>query len=382
LRRINLRTLGLVAVAVAVAAATGCQSGTTGSTQAECGGKIAIFGAFTGGNAGLVLPSLNGAKLAVKQHNAANPNCKVTMVEFDTEGSGDKAAPVANQVAQDQSFSAVIGGHFSGESKATMPIYQAAGLVMVAPSATATELTALGNTSFHRVVANDEVQGAAVGVYFKSVLKSQKVYVVDDATTYGKGVADKVKGELGSAVVGSDKVAEKQTEFAATVAKVKQAGADAIFYSGYTNEAAPFLKQLRGGGVTAKFVGPDGVYDPALVSGAGAAAAEGAIITCPCIPGDKAKGSFAPDFQAEYGQAPGTYAAEGFDSANVLLSGFKAGKKTRKELLDWVNAYDADGVTKHIKFDDKGDVPVANVVIWAYEVKGGQIVPQQEIPKA
>ena len=38
----------------------------------DCGGKIAIFGAFTGPNAGLVLPSLNGAKLAVKQYNAAN----------------------------------------------------------------------------------------------------------------------------------------------------------------------------------------------------------------------------------------------------------------------------------------------------------------------
>ena len=42
----------------------------------DCGGKIAIFGAFTGPNAGLVLPSLNGAKLAVKQYNAANATAR------------------------------------------------------------------------------------------------------------------------------------------------------------------------------------------------------------------------------------------------------------------------------------------------------------------
>src|SRR4029450_8145954 len=122
-------------------AAAGCQDtggGGDDNQAADCGGKIAIFGAFTGANAGLVIPSLNGAKLAVKQHNAANPDCQVTMQEFDTQGTPEQATPIANQVAQDQSFTSVIGGHFSGESKATMPIYEAAGLVMVGPWGTAT----------------------------------------------------------------------------------------------------------------------------------------------------------------------------------------------------------------------------------------------------
>ena len=48
-------------------------------------------------------------------------------------------------------------------------------------------------------------------------------------------------------------------------------------------------------------------------------------------------------------------------------------------MLDFVNAYDKQGVSKHIKFDDKGDVDRIKVVIWAYEIKGGQIEPQQEI---
>ena len=154
-----------------------------------------------------------------------------------------QATPVANQVAQDQSFLAVIGGHFSGESKATMPIYEAAGLVMVSPSATNPELTAVGNKAFHRVVGNDSTQGAAAVVYFKTVLKAQKVFVVDDGSTYGKGIADEVKKGLGAVVVASDKVQEKQINFDATISKIKAAGADAIAYGGYTNEAAPFLKQ-------------------------------------------------------------------------------------------------------------------------------------------
>ena len=92
--------MGLSAALLGMAA---CQDAGGGDADkaASCGGKIAIFGAFTGPNAGLVLPSLNGAKLAFKQFNAANPDCKATLQEFDTQGNAEQATPIANQVAQD-----------------------------------------------------------------------------------------------------------------------------------------------------------------------------------------------------------------------------------------------------------------------------------------
>jgi branched-chain amino acid transport system substrate-binding protein len=366
-------------------AMAGCQkSGTTDNSQAgKCGGKIAIFGAFSGGNAGIVTPSRDGAKLAVEKFNAANPNCKVTMVEFDTEGDPAKATPIAAQVAADQSFVAVIGGHFSGESRATMKTYEGGGLVMVSPSATATDLTTTGNKSFHRVVGNDDSQGPAIANYISKVWKSQKVFVVDDGSAYGAALANTVKSKLGTAVVNSDKVQEKQADFAATIAKVKQSQADVVFHGGYVREAAPLLKQLRQQGFTGKFIGGDGLYDAEFAKAAGNAESEGAIISCPCIPSNKAKGSFdfAAEFKAKYSLDPGPYAAEGYDAATVLLDGFKAGKTTRKELLDWVDAYNKALLTKTVKFDDKGEVDAANVVIWAYKVSGGQVVADQEIPK-
>jgi len=384
-RRTHLRALGGVVIIAALAVTAACQkSGNSGggTTAAKCGGKIGIFGAFTGGDSGLVLPSRDGAKLAVKKFNAANPNCKVTMEEFDTQGDPTVATPIANRIAADTSFLGVIGGHFSGESRATAPTFQSASIAMVAPSATATDLTTKGWSVFHRVVANDSVQGPAGGRYIKEILKAQKVVVVDDGTAYGAPLADAVNGVLGSLVVGRDKVQPKQTNFATTVQKIKDLKADAVFYGGYTNEASPFLKQLRDGGVTAKFVGGDGINDANFPPGAGASESEGAIITCPCLPSDKAKGTFPADFKAEYGSDPGTYAAEGFDSATIFLDAFKAGKTTRKDILDFVTAYDKDGATKHIKFDSHGDVDASVTVIWAFKVQGGKIVADQVIPKS
>lgn len=379
MRRRYVRALGTAALAAAMVAAAGCQDtgGGDGAASGDCGGKIAIFGAFTGDNAGLVLPSLNGAKLAVKQHNEKNPDCKVTMQEFDTQGDPAVATPFANQIAGDNSFLGVIGGHFSGETDATMPIYQAAGMVMVSPSATRIDLTQKGNTSFYRVVGNDGTQAGAVATYLKAQ-NAQKVFVVDDGSAYGAGITAELGKNLGPLLVSTDKIQEKQSQFDATISKIKTAGADYVFYGGYTREAAPLVRQMRSAGVQAKFVGPDGLYDPAFPEGAGGGA-DGAIITCPCLPADKAGGTFSADYQKEYGQAPGSYGAEGFDGAQVFLDAFKDGKKSRADILAYVKAYDKQGVSKYIKFDDKGDVDPSKVVIWAYEIKGTQITPLTEL---
>ncbi|MGS2615204.1 branched-chain amino acid ABC transporter substrate-binding protein [Micromonospora sp. LZ34] len=379
MRRSYVRALGTAALAATLVAAAGCQDsgGEGGTASGDCGGKIAIFGAFTGDNAGLVIPSLNGAKLAVKQHNEKNADCKVTMQEFDTQGDPAVATPFANQIAGDNSFLGVIGGHFSGESDATMPIYQAAGLAMVAPSATRTDLTQKGNTSFFRVVGHDGTQAAAVAVYMKSQ-NAQKVFAIDDGSAYGAGITAELGKALGPTLVATDKIQERQSQFDATISKIKAAQADFVFYGGYTREAAPLVRQMRAAGVQAKFVGPDGLYDPAFPQGA-SGGAEGSIITCPCLPADKAGGTFSADYQKEYGQAPGSYGAEGFDAAQIYLDAFKDGKKSRADILAYVKAYDKQGVSKYIKFDAKGDVDPTKVVIWAYQIKGTAIEPLQEL---
>ena len=139
------------------------------------------------------------------------------------------------------------------------------------------------------------------------------------------------------------------------------------------------LKQLRDGGINAPFVGGDGLYGADFAKAAGDAG-EGAIITCPCVPTDQAEGTFAADFEAEYGAAPGAYAAEGYDAMNDLPGRVKDGNThPRGHARTFVDGYDGQGLTKELKFDDNGDVALDNVVIWAYKVEGGALVPDQEI---
>ena len=216
------------------------------------------------------------------------------------------------------------------------------------------------------------------------MIKADRVYVIDDQSAYGAGLADEVKKVLGSSVVGSDKVQGegKQTEFSGVVTKVKAANVKAIFYGGYYQEAGLIRKQLTAAGVTAPLVAGDGVNDGAYITSAGAAAAEGTILTCPCAPSTEARGTFIADYKALNGTDPGTYSDTAYDAASILLAGIKAGKTTRPGLLEFVKGYSGEGVAASYKFVEGGELDPAQVKVWAFKVQGGKVVPDQEIPKS
>ena len=379
MRRINLRAASLAAAAVGlIVAAAGCQAGGGEDTaEAYCGKKIGFFGALSGENAAIVIPSRDGAKLAFKQYNDANPDCQLTLEEYDTQGDPDQAATFAQTVVGNPDFLGVIGGAFSGETNGTMPVYQGGGVPMISPSATRLDLSGRdGITVFHRVVGHDGTQSAAIAKYLRDE-GATKVFVIDDGSAYGAGLTAELIKKLdeGDKVpYATDKVQEQQTIFDATITKIQAEAPDFIFYGGYPREAAPLFRQIRGAGITAQLLGADGLYDPALAANT-EGAAEGAIITCPCLPADEAAGTFAEDFEEEYGEAAGSYGAEGYDAAKVFIDVITGGASTREEVLAGIKAYDKAGASKHIKFDAGGDVDPSVVVIWSYRVEGEGLVP-------
>ena len=365
---------------VAAALALSACGGTTSSGDKSAGGKacdlkIGFFGALTGDAANLGINIKNGAELAVNQYNEKNADCKVTLVTFDSQGDPSIAPGLAQKAVTDKKLVGIVGPAFSGESKAADPIFEKAGLNLISASATNPTLSENGWKTFHRILGNDATQGPAAAKYMKDILKVDKAFVIDDSSEYGKGLADIVRKDLGSMVVGSDAIQQKQTDFSGTVTKVTASKAPAVFFGGYYAEAALLVKQLRAAGYTGTFVAADGVKDDGFIKAAGAAA-EGAIVTCPCLPPDQAP-EFATAFKKAYNSDPATYSAEAYDAANVFLAAIAAGKSASKDMTAFIGSYDQKGVTKQVKFDDKGEP--ANVSVWAYKVTGGKIVPDQEV---
>ena len=344
-----------------------------GDGKATCpsGLTIGYVGAETGPNAQLGINIYNGIQLAINQHNEANKGCQVGFKKFDTEGDPNKATGPVTQAVNEADIVGVVGLPFSGESKATGNIFEQQGLVHITPSATNPDLTKNGWTTFFRGLGNDAVQGPAAAKFLTGKLEAKKVYLVQDDSDYGIGLATTTSKALGDALVGTDKVTTGQKDFSAVVSKIINAKPDAVYYSGYYAEGAPFDQQLVAKGFEGTFVGPDGVKDDQFIKLAGDASSN-AYFTCPCIPGE-----LIPDFEKAYktlaSAEPGTYSIEGYDAATVLLSGIDQGKTTRADLKDFVKSYDKDGLSKHYKWDSTGELQAPTV--YGYKVEGGKIVP-------
>ncbi len=379
--RLN-KVVGIGAVALTLGLSlTACgttedgDGGSSSNGDAACDLKLAFFGPETGPAAGLGKPIIQGAQLAVDQYNA-DAECEVEFVKFDSQGSPDEAPSLATEVAGDEKIIGVVGPAFSGESAAAGPIFAEGGVPTVSPSATNPTLSENGWDTFHRALGNDATQGPAAAKYIQDTIKSESTFVIDDASEYGAGLAGIVKDTLGDTVVGNDTIQVGDTDFSATVTKVTDSKADTVFFGGYYAEATILVGQLRKGGFDGTFVVADGVKDPAYLDAK--AAAEGTIITCPCIPDtDPAVADFASQYEEEFGEAPGTYAAEAYDAASIFLAGIGEGIDTREDMLAFVNEYDEKGITKQLKFDESGEP--ADVHVYAYTVKDGAIVPEGEI---
>ena len=327
--------------------------------------SIAMAGALTGADAALGINIKNGVQLAVDKHNAANPGCQVQLKTFDTEGDPQKATQVAPQIVDDASVLGLVGPAFSGETKATGGIFNQAGLVAATASATNITLSGEGWTTFFRGLANDGVQGPAVANYIKNTLGAKKVCVIDDGTDYGRGVAGSLRSTLGPVGSGDceSSVKKGDKDFAATMTQIKAQAPDAVFYSGYYAESAPFVQQLRDAGINTTFVSGDGSKDPEFVKQAGAASKD-SLLSCPCGPASK---EFTEEYTKKFGEAPGTYSTEGFDVATVLLKGIDSGAHTRPALLDYVRNYDGQGIARKYHWGANGEL--TSTLIWMYKVQ-------------
>ena len=375
------RLIALLSLVLMVAAACGDDDNepSAGGTTTEPAGKtykIAFVGPLTGDAANLGINIRNGAKVAAEQAEGVT----IELEEFDTKGDPAQATTLKDQFINDEDIIGIVGPTFSGETKAVLPSLEEAGLVMISASATATDIpsTVAGSKVFHRLVPDDDVQGKSAGEYIAKKLQAKTAAYIHDNTDYGKPLAEgtqKAWEASGVQTAGSEAIDPKSQDFSAAVNSMNNLKPDVIYYGGYYAEAGRLKKQLTDGGVTATFVSGDGVLDPGFID-AGGAAADGAQLSCACNLATEDSpdklGEFATAYKEATDKEPGTYSSEGFDAANILIAGIKAGNDTREKLLDYVEGLtEYEGISKTISFEDNGNVKGTDVFF--FEVKEGKI---------
>ena len=186
------RTTALTGLLMGAALLSGCD--TAPSTI-----KIGVAQPLSGNLAALGQDLLNGVKLAVDEMNKEGLKIKGKPVTIEIVAMDDRSDPAAGVDVAKQMVAAgvvaVIGNLNPGVSIPAAPVYAEKNIAQLAIS-TNPKFTQLGLATTFRLVANDNLQARAIGSFAANQLNATKFAIIDDGTTYGKGLAAGAAVEL------------------------------------------------------------------------------------------------------------------------------------------------------------------------------------------
>ncbi|MFC4637225.1 branched-chain amino acid ABC transporter substrate-binding protein [Deinococcus hohokamensis] len=297
-----------------------------GSASAATTIKLASLAPLSGGQSAIGTQARNGIQLAVTEYK---PQFKklgfdLQFVPFDDQADPATGTAAARKIAADRQVLAVVGALNSGVTIPASAALQASHVAMVSSASTANNVTDRGLSNINRIVPRDDAQGPAGAQFLRTSLKAKKVYILNDKTAYGEGLATEVEKTLkasGVQVVTNEGTEEK-SDFSSIVAKIKLQRPDAIYFGGIYNQVGVFLKQLREAGINAPVVGGDGLDSSELLKIAGKGA-ENVYFTTGAAPVEAlpAAKAFAASYQKTFRQPAQGFAVFGYDAAKVVLQG-------------------------------------------------------------
>jgi len=358
-------------------------AGAAGLAQAQEVVKIGHVGPTSGAIAHLGKDNENGARLAIEELNAKGVKIGGKAVKFELLAEDDAADPkqgtAAAQKIVDSKVSGVVGHLNSGTTIPASKIYYEAGVPQISPSATNPKYTRQGYKTAFRLVADDVHLGGTLGRYAVNQLKGKSVAVIDDRTAYGQGVADEFEKAVkaaGGKVVGREFTTDKATDFMPILTTLKGKKPDVVFFGGMDAVAGPMMRQMKSLGISAKFLGGDGICTSELPKLAGDGMADGQVVCAEAggVEGEQKKGM--EDFYARYKKRFGidvqVYAPYVYDAVNVMADAMvRAGSaQPSKYLAELSKTSGYKGVTGVISFDEKGDIKNGALTLYTY--KGGK----------
>jgi branched-chain amino acid transport system substrate-binding protein len=361
--------------------------------------KIAVQAPLSGEQAALGEHIKLGAQLAVEETIKAFKalGYDLILVPYDDQAKPEVGVANARNVVADPDVLVLVGHFNSGVALPASEVYKDAMLVMISPANTATEITDRGYPNVNRVCGRDDVQGPVGARFAAQDLKLKSVYIIHDKTLYGQGVADNFRGEakkLGMNVLGYDGT-EERANFSPMIIPMKAKNPALVYFGGIYHQGGLLLKQMREKGVTAKFMGPDGLDSAEMVKIAGTSVT-GSYYTSVAGPPDAypETAAFAKKFKARFGKDIESFGMYGYDAA---LVGIKAVEQTlqssggkrpsRAEVSAAVrNIKNFKGVTGAIAFDNKGDPVKAKYFVLQFDKQSypGKVVKviEQQAPAA
>jgi branched-chain amino acid transport system substrate-binding protein len=336
---------------------------------------IAVAAPLTGSESAIGNQMKNGAEMAVADINATGGvlGRKLTLDAQDDACDPKQARSVAEEISE-MGIPFVVGHACSSSSIPASEAYAENDVLQITPATTTPIFTQRGLWNVARVCGRDDQQGTVAGNYIAENFKGKNIAILNDKTTYGKGLADETKKALNKAGV-TERLYESYTkgdkDFNAIVSRLKAENIDLVYVGGYHQEAGLILRQMRDQGLKTILMAGDALADKAYGSIIGAAAA-GTLFTFGPDPRKRPSAAAIVDkFKARNIDPEGftlyTYAAVQIWTQAAI----QAGTIEAKKVMDTIKVGSWDTVIGQIDYDSKGDIKRLDYVVYKWDEKGG-----------
>ena len=368
LERLVFTMLPAALVGLLGATSAGCQEQefARGEAQALADGPITIAAIWPWESRGTLLYG-EGLQLALDEINGAGGllDRPLTVLREDDYESVDRGRLVAQRLAQNNNVVAVIGHMQSYVSLPAAAIYDLAGLLHVAPTATDPQLTQQGYRRLFRITFTDRETGAQMAdVAVARGYQRLAIYYIRNA--YGRSLANAFEER---AIERGLVVADRQSYDPDTtignralgdiLAAWRDLSLDAIFVAGEPRQAATMIQAARAQGIVAAMLGGDALGTIGFVE-QGGAAVEGTIIAAAFHPDDRREEvqQFAAGFRQQYGMDPDASAALAYDAVHLIAHGIQTARSADPDrVADALRATRTwRGVTGRVAFTDAGEL--------------------------
>src|SRR3981081_1723883 len=336
--------------------------------------SVAVAGPMTGGESAFGRQMKNGAEQAVADLNAVGGvlGKKLALEVGDDACDPKQARSVAEKFASAK-IPFVAGHYCSSSSIPASEAYADGNVLQITPASTNPLYTERKLWNVARGCGRAAQQGLVAAGYIAKGDKGKNVAILNDKTTYGKGLADETKKALNK-VGFTEKMFESYNkgdkDFNSIVSRLKRDNVDLVFVGGYHQEAGLILRQMRDQGLKTVLMAGDAMNDKEFASITGPAA-EGTLFTFGPDPRNKATAkAIVEKFKAKNinheGYKTNTYAAMQVWSQAVA----KAGTTDPKKVMDKIKGGSWDTVIGKMEFDAKGDIKQIDYVVYKWDAKG------------
>ncbi|KAA0012639.1 ABC transporter substrate-binding protein [Billgrantia pellis] len=310
--------------------------------------KIGMITTLSGGGSHLGVDVRDGFMLAIEQ--AGRDDIEVLIQ--DDGNRPDLARSLANEFMQRDEVDILTGIIFSNLAMAVVPAAVRQGTFYLSPNAGPSDLAGrmCHENYFNVAYQNDNLHGA-MGAYMreqgfeKPIILAPNYPAGTDALAgfkhlYEGEVADEIYTQMG------------QTDYAAEIAQIRSSDADSLFFFLPGGMGISFMKQWQNSGVDLPVFGAAFSFDEIIIKAVGSAAI-GAMNTSLWAYDldNEANHAFVEAFRGTYGRTPTLYAAQGYDTANLILSALeKAHPDDQDTFREALREADFDSVRGEFRF--------------------------------